>query len=211
MRFLKRYEELQFQMTSPNLKIFDICKKFDISPKTINSDGTVDSDKYVDLYALDLEKLPLRFGDVEATFNCSINHITSLEGSPQHVGGDFDCSSNDLTTLVGSPKIVGGHFYCEKNKLTTLVGGPEIVKGNFIVVDNNINSFEGFPRSVGRFDCSANPIFHVWKLFHSPDKIELFNEFDPIRGSDIILDRLNDFLVTIGEEPVESVEGYNNI
>ncbi len=39
----------------------------------------------------------------------------------------------------------------------------------------------------------------------------LFNEFDIIRGTDIVIDRLNDFLVTIGKEPVNNVEDYNNI
>ncbi len=48
----------------------------------------------------------------------------------------------------------------------------------------------------------------VWNLFEDWTKIELLNDFDIFRDEDtdkpaIIMDRLNDFLLTIGEDPVE--------
>ncbi len=47
-------------------------------------------------------------------------------------------------------------------------------------------------------------------------KIELLNDFDIFRDEDtdepvIIMDRLNDFLLTIGKDTVEKVDRYKNI
>ena len=47
------------------------------------------------------------------------------------VKGDFDCSSNQLTSLQGTPQEVGGYFYCYNNQLTTLEGAPREVCGSF--------------------------------------------------------------------------------
>ena len=56
----------------------------------------------------------------------------------------------------------------------------------------------------------------VWKLFQDLNKIELLNDFDIFRDEDtdtpgIVMDRLNDFLLTIGKDPVEKVDQYKNI
>ncbi len=82
---------------------------------------------------------------------------------------------------------------------------------------NNIKSFEYFPSYVkDEFYCNNNPIYQVWKLFSDCTKIELLNDFDIFRDEDtdepaIFMDRLNDFLLTIGKDPVEKVYGYKNI
>ncbi len=156
---------------------------------------------------------------VDGHYHSENQLLTSLEGGPSYVGGDYWCENNKLTTLLGAPKSVA-NFYCGMNKLTSFVGAPEIIKEDFTCRNNNITSFEGFPKSVRNFSCVGNPIYQLWKIFGptctyrdyiDTEKIELFNDFDPIRGSDLILDRLNDFLVTIGLSPVFYVRGYNNI
>ncbi len=53
--------------------------------------------------------------------------------------------------------------------------------------------------------CNDNPIFGVWNLFGDTSKIELLNDFDIFRDEDtdepvIVMDRLNDFLLTIGKD-----------
>ena len=55
-------------------------------------------------------KLPFKFGRVDKDFICSkCTSLTSLEGSPQEVGGDFDCRMcTSLTSLEGAPKKIGG-------------------------------------------------------------------------------------------------------
>jgi hypothetical protein len=140
----------------------------------------------------------------------------SLEGAPQSVGGDFDCSSNQLTSLEGAPRSVGGGFSCSSNQLTSLEGAPQSVGGGFYCRTNQLTSLEGAPQSVGGyFYCGYNPVYKVWILFEDFSKIELLNDYDPFREVDgkpaIILDRLNDFLVEIGKDPVEKVDRYINI
>ena len=183
MKYLKLYESIE--------NIHEVCKEYNIKNYTINSDGSIDVDGNVNLQCKYLTKLPLKFRNVNGDFVCSRNYLTSLEGSPTHVGGNFYCGGNKLTILEYSPYHVSHNFYCTHNNITSLEGFPSHIGGNFY--------------------CKSNPVYQVWELFEDESKIELFNDYDIIRGTDIVLDRLNDFLTTIGKDPVESVKGYNNI
>ena len=188
MRYLKLFESFE--------NIDEICKKYRIENYTINSDGSIDVDQHVDLSVENLKKLPLKFNKVNGHFNCNFNNLKSLEGSPIEVNGDFLCRNNYLTSFEYSPKIIRGEFDCEYN---------------------NIKTFEYFPSYVkDYFYCNDNPIFTVWILFEDWTKIELLNDFDIFRDEDtdipsIIMDRLNDFLLTIGKDPIEKVDRYKNI
>ena len=51
----------------------------------------------------------------------------------------------------------------------------------------------------------------IWNLFEDWSKVELFNDYDIVRGDHLILDRLNDFLETIGKKPVKGVKGWKCI
>ena len=190
MRYLKLFESFE------NTDIVDICKQYDIEDYTINKDGSIDVDNYVDFSYQSLTKLPLKFNKVKDDFDCRYNKLTTLEGSPIEVNGHFDCSDNNLTSFEFSPKIIRGIFDCS---------------------DNNIKSFEYFPSYVkDEFWCDDNPIYQVWRLFRDYSKIELLNDFDIFRDEDtdtpgIVMDRINDFLLTIGKDPVEKVDKYKNI
>ena len=204
MKYLKLFEPLK----STNR----ICKKYSIFYYTINSDGSIDVNGNVNLSYEYLTKLPIKFKNISYSFKCSNNNLTSLENSPKNVRGSFLCNNNNLTDLEGGPTHVGGNFYCGSNKLTSLEYGPSHVSGSFYCQYNNITSLEGFQTHIGVFfDCVYNPVYVIWILFKDKSKIELFNDYDIIRGTDIVLDRLNDFLITIGKKPVKSVRGYNNI
>ena len=71
----------------------------------------------LNLHGLHLTKLPdiLKDITVGGHFDCSVNKLTSLEGSPKNVLGYFICSYNKLTSLEGAPETVGGDFYCNNN------------------------------------------------------------------------------------------------
>ena len=187
MKYLRLFESFE--------NIDEICKKYRIENYTINSDGSIDVNGIVNLHNLGLEKLPIKFNKVNGYFYCN-NKLTSLEGSPVEVNGDFYCRNNYLTSFEYAPKIIRGSFSCS---------------------DNNIKTFEYFPSFVkGEFWRTYNPIYKVWNLFRDTTKIELLNDFDIFRDEDtdepaIIMDRLNDFLLTIGKDPVEKVKGYKNI
>jgi hypothetical protein len=199
MRYIKLYEGFQSEE-----EVVEICKKYGIENWSINSEGLVDVYDHVFLANKGLTKLPLKFGTVTGDFHCSYNQLTSLEGSPHTVRYNFMCAQNMLTSLEGSPEKVGGDFYCNN---------PSLAHDNH----NKITSFEGGPKSIGGlFNCYNNPLYNIWNLISPNNKwdnqiIELFNDYDCIRGNDIILDRFNDFLKEIGKDPVESVEVYNNI
>ena len=189
-----------------------ICRRYNITNYTINSDGSIDIYNNVYLSNFNITELPLKFRNVNGYFCCDNNKLTSLVGSPIYVSYNFDCSENNLKNLDGSPTHVSGYFECGNNNITSLEGGPTSVDGNFYCQYNNITSLEGFPtRLSGDFYCEGNPVYELWRLFKDIFKIELFNDYDIIRGTDMVLDRLNDFLITIGKNPVKSVDGYNNI
>jgi len=189
MRYLKLFESFD------ESEIRRICKEYYIKNYTINPDGSIDVDGDVRLSDKNLSKIPLKFNRVNGSFDCRFNKLTTLEGSPIEVNG-FGCSNNFLTSLQYAPKII---------------------RGVFLVQYNNIKSFEYFPSFVkGMFECYGNPIFQVWNLFRDTTKIELLNDFDIFRDEDtrnpsIIMDRLNDFLLTIGKYPVQNVRQYKNI
>ena len=204
MKYLKLFESLE--------DIHKICRKYKIKNYTINSDGSIDVDGSVNLSLLNLTKLPLKFRNVSGSFNCYHNQLTTLEGCPTNIRGNFYCDNNNLTSLEGSPNSVYGYFNCDYNNITSLEGAPTYVGGYFNCGYNKITSLEGFQSHiVGNFYCGYNPVFEIWKLFRDKSRIELFNDYDIIRGTDIVIDRLNDFLITIGKKPVKSVNGYNNI
>jgi hypothetical protein len=109
-------------MTIDEQKIHNICKKHNIKNYTINPDGSIDVDGDVLLYNRRVSKIPIKFNKVSGYFYCSWEDLTTLEGSPKHVGGWFDCSDNKLKTLKHSPSIISGLFYCIDNPLESLEG-----------------------------------------------------------------------------------------
>jgi len=197
MRYLRLYESFEEMLFLIN-QIDKTCKEYNITNYTINNDGTIDVDGSVNILFWQhlITKFPFKFNKVNGEFICNNNKLLSFEGSPVEVNGDFLCYNNRLTSLKGCPKIIRGSFNCQLN---------------------NIKSFEYFPSFIKIFfNCHDNPIWHVWKLFEDTTKIELFNDFDIFRDEDtntpvIIMDRLNDFLLTIGKNPVKKVEKYKNI
>ena len=114
----------------------------------------------VDLNNLYLKELPEWLSDVEVegSFSCSFNKLTTLQGGPKTVRGGFYCDGNKLTTLQGAPKTVRGSFSCSDNKLTTLQGAPETIEGSFFCYDNKLTTLQGAPKTVGGgFSCHDNP------------------------------------------------------
>jgi hypothetical protein len=241
MKHLKTYNESIFDIFKSKSKlskkirneIRDICEKYGIYDYTINEDGSIDVDDNVYMMHRQIDKLPLKFRNVTGSFNCARNklttlkgcpisvddsfycynnELTSLEGGPESIGGDFDCHENRLSSLEGCPKSVGRDFDCFNNQLTSLEGCPKSVGRDFYCDHNEIVTFEHLPYSIGGdFYCVENPIYEIWKLFEDYSKIELFNYYDIIQDSVIILDRLNVFLEEIGKRTVAEVKGYKCI
>ena len=174
-------------------EIDSICKKYGIKKYTINDDLSIDVNGDVNLSKKGLTKLPLKFRHVSGNFYCSSNKLTSLEGSPQTVEGSFYCDNNQLTTLEGSPQKVGGDFFCYDNKLKDVKGFPERFYGEYISI-------------------SDNPIEEIFNLFPGEKWAELpesLNEHDPIRGSLVILQRLEQCFYDLGLKIPENIKFKN--
>ena len=80
--------------------------------------------------------------EVMSNFRCSMNKLTSLEGSPHTVGGDYDCDKNPLKSLKGIPKYIGGKFFIDirlKDNFTEdYIRDLSNIQGNVRYVDNGL-------------------------------------------------------------------------
>jgi len=188
MKYIKRYNE------SNNIDI--ICKEYDIRNYTINSDGSIDVDNDVDLFELNLTKLPLAFNKISGYFNCCNNKLTTLEGAPKYVGEHFMCEYNSLTSLKGGPDYVHGYYDCSNNKLTSLEYAPKNTMLSFYCNDNKIINFNNFDIKIERdFDIENNTISYFYNNFiKSIDNIELFNDYRIIEGNILYLNRFKSYV-----------------
>jgi hypothetical protein len=195
MKWIKVFEKFN--------EIDSICRKLGIRNYTVNVDGTVDVNGDVSLSGWHpanikekLTKIPLKFGKVTGYFSCSSNDLTSLEGSPTHVGDYFNCSANKLTSLEGGPREVGGAFYCQDNNLVTLDGAPKEIGGYF---------------NCGFFDTETNPIYKVYKLFPNHKAYLDSLDYNYLRGTTIDKIRFQEALDELGIDIPESIPGYKYI
>jgi hypothetical protein len=197
MRHIKVFEKFN--------EIDSICRKLGIRNYTVNVDGTVDVNGDVSLNRWHpdtsikeekLTKMPLKFGKVSGYFSCPSNDLTTLEGSPTHVGDYFNCSANKLTSLEGGPKFVGRDFYCQYNNLVTLDGAPKEIGGYFCC---------------GFFDTETNPIYKVYKLFPNHKAYLDSLDYGYLRGTTIDKIRFKEALDEFGIDIPESIPGYKYI
>lgn len=118
---------------------------------TIRRDGYLDVNGNVKICDTDLQKLPLKFGNVYGNFLCHSNKLTTLKGCPKYVAGDFNCGHNvNLKSLKFGPEEVGGDYSCHENGLVTLKGAAREIKGNFNAFLNQLTSLVGAPEKIGK-------------------------------------------------------------
>jgi len=144
----------------------------------INEDLSVDVAGYVDIRSRYLTDIPVQFGEVKGNFNCSLNYLSSLKGSPYSVGYTFFCDNNRLTTLSGAPLTVGIDFCCENNELTSLEHCPKTIGYGLVCTENKLQTLEFLPSSLGNnnIDFSGNKelgVFEKCKSFKEAQKESL--------------------------------------
>lgn len=130
-------------------EIITWLKEMNIHHYNIHEDLTVDVDDDVDLNKKFLVVLPIQFGIVKGFFNCSMNYLISLKGSPKKVEGHFECSFNKLTSLEYCPEAIEGSFSCNNNLITSLKGCPKVIKGYLDCTNNQLESLEGIAEIIG--------------------------------------------------------------
>ena len=90
----------------------------------VNEKGEVDVDDGVTirwnalLGKRNLGKIPVKFGSVNGSFDCSDSGLTTLENCPNIVNGVFNCSRNLLTSLDYFPNYVSDKIFLQDNSLT---------------------------------------------------------------------------------------------
>lgn len=128
--------------------IDDISKwlrKHDIKSFSILKDNSVNVNGDVKLSnrLSNLLKLPLKFNEIDGSFDISDNELTSLEGAPHKVAGDFLAYKNEISSLKGGPKEVSGSFIVLQNNITSLEYSPSLVKEDFVCSHNPLKSLDG--------------------------------------------------------------------
>ncbi len=202
MKYIKTQELFSFfkkkglnnNIESPADKHLRVVKNF-----LKNNDFKINDDMSVDVFGNfsygqynynKLRELPIKFNIAHGNFSVAYQELLSLRLCPVEVKGNFDCSANNLANLIGAPIRVDGYFSVESKghledsilALKTLEGCPRFIGGNLNIRGNWIYSFDYFPDSLGgRFICDYNPIYYIWMLFEDKNKVDVFNDYDPIK------------------------------
>jgi len=159
MKYIDRYDDYINESFFNKIKIKMLCYKYGIKNYTINNDGTVDVDGDVNFtsesFIRKIKKLPIKFNNVNGSFDCANLELETLEGCPRIVKGDFICKNNYLKTLEGGPEEVGGFYFCKNNELTSLKGAPNECE-SFNCQNNELTSLKGAPSECESFNCQDN-------------------------------------------------------
>ncbi len=138
-------------------EIKQLCEEYKISNYKINNDGTIDVDGNVYLENKQLTSFPLKFNYVSGWFDCSVNYLTSLEGSPKRIDGHLLCYDNKLSTLHHFPPLSdhqGGSFISSKNKFPDMVVEKLITP---LIGDTGVAVFNVFLKYQDHFDVWTGP------------------------------------------------------
>lgn len=154
----------------------DLYKKYGLTTSTVKwlnrstsdgkweineSTGKIDvRGSFVDRESTKLGIRGVKFGVIDGNFEVSGTGITSLDGSPDKIGGSLLLHTNPgLTSLKGMTQDIGMDFQCFHSGITSLEGAPREIRGNFYCNYGNLSSLEGAPLKVGgNFGCGYNPL-----------------------------------------------------
>lgn len=200
-----------FELTEIPIKFRNVYGRFDCSYNKLKS----------------LKNSPIYVG---GSFKCVHNKLKSLKYIPERIDGSIEVTSNELTSLKYVQEVVNGNFVCNKNKLKSLKYAPKEVSGSFACSVNELTSMEYSPKIASSIfftnndvrdlnhigeailiGSSDNPVHELYLLFKDPSEIELFNEYDIIRGDEVIKDRLDSFLMDVGKYKEYELKEYKLI
>ena len=145
--------------------------EMNITNYQILDDSTVNVHRSVNLKNKNLTHIPIQFRELNGTFDCSYNQLTSLAGSPLDVKASFNCSHNQLTSLEGGPSFVYNNYTSVNNKLISLKGLPK--ETHILYLGNNPPITLDCFAKVHSVDCQDVSI----KLPENLDSIIEFNYF----------------------------------
>ena len=174
-------------MLEGKVKIKKWLEEFEISQYTINDNLTVDVNDHVDISYCDLKKIPIQFGVINGSFNCSHNKLTTLKGAPQDlvnmyceknrltnlegapakIHNTLDVSDNEITSLTGVSKEIGHCLSINKNKLSTLVELSNcMLEASLMANNNQLTNLSGLPHHLIQVDVRDNPLSDQSELIY---------------------------------------------
>lgn len=155
----------QFKKILNKIYIILWLEKQNIKNYTITSNEeygfVVDVQSFVNLRDRKLARLPVKFGHVNGSFNCSYNRLTSLKNCPDSVDGNFNCAGNQLTSLEYAPQSVTTSFSCDENQLTTLENYPKSMGGSMTCSKNKLVNLDDIPEGVQKIVCDYKQIYDM--------------------------------------------------
>lgn len=189
-----------------------LLKKYDSSWEKQKDEYTIEDGKvscYISCLNLEnLYKIPIKFNKVERMF--IDGYITSLENSPREIEFSLNLyGCTKLKSLSGAPDLIGRFFYI-RGIIDDIRGMPKPKYKSYILSLIGGNENGGSLKDILSLFLQKNDDGFIIDD-RAIELCELFTDFDPIRGVDIYLDRLNSFLETIGKPTIESIYGYNMI
>lgn len=214
-----------------HLKIFEnfnnvqnieqLCKTY-IDSNTANkkriNEGTLSyeiNNNIVDVVGtltLDLENLdeiPFKLGTVNDTIFIK-GDILSLKNSPREVKFAFNIGAcNNITSLIDGPEYVGGFYHLNSLKIDNFSGIAKPLKTDYTMTTRSYDSWN--ISNVLRLFLPERERDYFLIDHKAYDDMEWFSYYDPIRGNEIVIDKLNTFLEDIGRNPVKEVKGYKSI
>ncbi|CAK1332162.1 E3 ubiquitin-protein ligase sspH2 [Burkholderia pseudomallei] len=215
MNFISRYFEQR--------KIDAFMTRCGLSKEdyTINRDDmSVDVNTSVSIKGFGLAEIPIKFGRVFGSFDCSENGLKSLKNCPEKIDGAFDCSNNQLKSLEFGPKEVGplrevnstpydcSHnqlmtamvtglakmsYDCSHNQLTSLRGISNNICRDLYCSNNALRSFEYLPECVSAINARYNQISSFCGL-HQKTYFEIdlsLNHLESLDGCPAGIERLD--------------------
>jgi len=150
--------------TGINDSLGDLYKKYNLTPSTVKwldksskkswkineTTEKIDVLGSFEAEGTNLGFRGVKFGEILYDFEVMGIGLTSLEGSPEKVGGSFRLYGNDkLTSLKGGPLDVGREFLCTGSNLYSLEGSPLRVGGRFLIGGSKLTSLFGAPLEIG--------------------------------------------------------------
>ena len=139
---------------------FSYGGRFSKDKKLTTLEGSPDSCGYYFISHMDITNLEGSPDFIDTGFYIShCDKLTSLKGSPTHVGGDYLLNNCPITSLEGCPKIINDSFGCIHTNIKDFRGGPDKVEGNLSASGSPLTSLEGLPKQMGSLHINSQ---HIW-------------------------------------------------
>lgn len=151
-------------------KLKALCTQYQIRNYHITRNNKVNVEGSVWLGKMNLDEIPIPFGQINGDFDCSNNNLTSLKNCPFRVMGSLYVYNNSLTSLDGCAESVGMNFNCSGNNLLSLYGGPMKVGKNYNFSSNiYLPSLGGITTQANNYNGNNNK-----KL---PEEIQRYSQY----------------------------------